>query len=289
MNKKTKLAAYTILMLILFVFTCLLFMRTDMVVIHPKGWIGVQQRDLLIFATLVMLIVVIPVFLLTYFIVIRYREGNEKSKYTPNWGHSALAETIWWGIPFIIILVLGTVNWITCFTLDQYRPLVSDKKPIRIQVVALQWKWLFIYPDEGFAVVNYIRFPKDVPVHFEITADAPMNSFWIPELGGQIFAMPGMRTELNLIANEIGTYKGVSANLSGDGFAGMRFNAQATSQEDFDKWIKKMQRVKRTLDKETFIELVKPSQKNPIRYYSLKNPKLFNWILTKDSMPHEVQ
>lgn len=286
MKNKSKLALYTALMLILFALTCIVFVRTDMIVIFPKGMIGIKQRDLLILSTLLMLIVVIPVFALIYYVVHRYHEDGDKKNYRPNWGHSAVAELVWWGVPFIIIVILGTINWITCYTLDQYRPIQSSKKPIEIQVVALQWKWLFIYPKEGFATVNYIQFPVDVPVHFTITADAPMNSFWIPELGGQIFAMPGMRTELNLIANEAGTYKGLSANLSGSGFAGMRFNAEAVSEDAYRRWVSKMRGKPELLDRKEFLRLAKPSKNNPVAVYSFKDKTLFKWIVTKDSMAH---
>ena len=289
MKRTTRIIIYSILVLIILVLCGIFLCNIDMVVLSPKGWIGLQQRNLFFFACLVMLIVIIPVFLLTFFITLRYRADNKKAKYTPNWGHNTLAEIIWWGIPFIIIIVLGTVNWIACFKLDPYKAIASEKKTIRIQVVALQWKWLFIYPDEGFAVMNYIRFPKDTPIHFEITADAPMNSFWIPELGGQIFAMPGMRTELNLIANANGKFRGVSANLSGDGFAGMRFIAEATSEQDYQKWLNKARSAKKTLNKKEFMKLNQPSKNNPVKYFSLKDPKLFDWVVTKDSMPHAVQ
>ncbi len=288
MKKSYRLIIYTLLVLAALVLLGLLVCQIDMAVMSPKGLIGVKQRDLLVFATLIMLIVVIPVFVLIFFVTWRYQEGKHKNtKYSPNWAHSTLAEIVWWGVPCIIIIILGTVNWICCYTLDPYRPIVSDKKAITIQVVALDWKWLFIYPDYDIATVNFIQFPKDVPVHFIITADAPMNSFWIPELGGQIFAMPGMRTELYLIANKEGSYKGLSANLSGVGFAGMRFTAKASSEEEFKNWISSVKRSRALLNKKSYFQLAKQSQNNPVVTYKVEDKNLFDWILMKDSMPHD--
>jgi len=256
-----------------------------MIVLTPKGWVGIEERNLLVIATLLMLIVVIPVFVLTIFIVWRYREGNEKATYRPNWAHSNLAEAIWWGVPSIIILILGTLNWVSSYKLDPYRPLKSDKKPLTIQVVALQWKWLFIYPEQDIATINFIQFPENTPIHFEISGDAPMNSFWIPELGGQIFAMAGMKTQLHLIADQQGDYMGVSANISGIGFSQMNFTARASSDKKFRRWVKQVKRSKNVLNTRTYVPIAKPSINNPIAYYVLKDPNLFDWIVMKDITP----
>lgn len=257
----------------------------DMVVLNPKGLIGRKEHQLIVISTWLMLIVVLPVFALTFWIAYKYRAGNKKAKYTPDWDHNSLAEIIWWGIPFIIIVVLSVLNWIACFDLDPFKSIESKNKPITIQVVALDWKWLFIYPEQKIAVVNLVEFPANTPVRFEITADAPMNSFWIPELGGQIFAMPGMRTELHLIADEEGEYRGVSANLSGKGFSGMTFTAKATSEVDFNKWVRSVRRSKNPLTKESFLALAKPSEREPVTFYTIKDPALFDWIVMKDMMP----
>ena len=290
MKSSYRLILYTLLILTIFVLLGVFFSRIDMAVITPKGLIGIKERDLLVFATLMMLIVVIPVFFLIFFVTWRYRASEQrKAKYCPEWSHSYLAELIWWGIPCVIIVILGTVNWISCYTLDPYRPIASQKKPITIQVVALDWKWLFIYPEYKIATVNFIQFPKDVPIHFIITADAPMNSFWIPELGGQIFAMPGMRTELYLIANQLGNFRGVSANLSGTGFAGMRFIAKASTEEEFKKWVASVQRSKDQLNRQTYEQLAKKSENHPVTTYVAKDPRLFDWIIIKDAKPHEVR
>jgi len=188
-------------------------------VLDPKGVIATQQRDLMKKVLLLMFIVTIPVFALTAFIVWRYREGKDAA-YKPDWDHNRLAETIWWGIPLVIILLISGLTWTSSHKLDPFRKIeASNSEPIKIQVVALDWKWLFIYPKYNIATVNMAQIPEDTPIDFEVTADAPMNSFWIPQLGGQIYAMSGMATHLNLMADQPGEYRGSSANLSGEGFA----------------------------------------------------------------------
>lgn len=285
MTRKTKHLLFSLLLLIILVLSIICMFRTEMVVLTPKGSIGIEQRNLLVVATLLMLIVVIPVLVLTFWIAWRYREGNKKASYTPDWGHSTLAEVIWWGIPCIIIVILGAINWISSYNLDPYKPIQSNKKTMTIQVIALNWKWLFIYPEQNIASINFIQFPEKTPIHFEITSDAPMNSFWIPELGGQIFAMPGMKTELYLIADEMGEFRGVSANLSGKGFSGMKFTAKASSEEDFEKWVREVKNTGKPLSMKTYNALVEPSENNKVAYYVLKDRVLFDWIVMKDMIP----
>ncbi len=212
-------------------------------VLDAKGSIAAQQRDLMLIATGLMLLIVVPVFALTIHIAWTYRAGNDKAEYRPDWDSNRKLEAIWWGFPALIILGLSVIIWNSSHSLDPYRPIASDTRPLKVQVVALQWKWLFIYPEQDIASVNYLRLPEDVPVSFELTADAPMNSFWIPQLGGQVYAMSGMATRLHLIANEQGTFQGSSANLSGEGFAAMRFVTEATSTGEFNDWVRTVQRV----------------------------------------------
>jgi cytochrome o ubiquinol oxidase subunit 2 len=205
----------------------------EIAVLMPKGIIALKQRDLLLFVQVVMLFVIIPVYFLTFVFSWKYRAQNTKAKYTPEWDESPLAEYIWWGVPCFFTLIIVILTWVRTYQLDPFKPIPSDQKPLTIQAVALQWKWLFLYPEEKIATVNFIQFPEQVPIHFEITADAPMNSLWIPQLAGQIYAMPAMKTELNLIADQKGDFRGSSANLSGVGFAGMHFVARASSQEEY--------------------------------------------------------
>jgi cytochrome o ubiquinol oxidase subunit II len=261
--------------------TLYLLFTQDIAILQTKGTIADQQRNLLVGTAILSLVVIVPVFVLTFYIAWKYRAGNKKAKYQPNWdGHRGL-ELTWWAIPLIIISLLAIVTWITSHSLDPYRPLTSDKKPVRVQVVALNWKWLFIYPDYNVASVNYLKFPEDTPVNFTITADAPMNSFWIPQLGGQVYAMSGMSTKLHLMASEPGSYNGSSANISGEGFAGMKFVAEATSEADFTSWIEAARSSHNNLDKTTYEQLAKPSRDNPPGTYKLTEPALYDIVVMK--------
>ncbi|MFZ4099884.1 MAG: ubiquinol oxidase subunit II [Chlamydiia bacterium] len=255
------------------------------VVLHPKGLIAWKQRDLLVTATWLMLIIVIPVFILTAFFAWKYRAGNEKAKYTPQDEGSVLAESIWWGVPCVIIFFLSIMNWNSSYELDPFKPIEHDRKAITIQVVALDWKWLFIYPEEQIATVNFIQFPQDTPISFRITADAPMNSFWIPELAGQVFAMPGMETQLHVLANEEGSFRGVSANLSGRGFAGMTFFAKASTQEEFDQWVQSVKTSAKPLDLKEYAHLVQQSENNPVETYLLAVNDLYQRIIMRYMTP----
>jgi cytochrome o ubiquinol oxidase subunit 2 len=185
----------------------------------------------------------------------------------------------------VIIVILAVITWRSSHELNPFRPLRADKPAITIQAIALDWKWLFIYPEHGIATVNFIQFPVKTPINFEITSDAPMNSFWIPALGGQIYAMPAMRSKLHLIADEIGDYRGASANISGKGFAGMKFTAKATHEEEFEKWAETVRQSPIHLDLNQYNELLVPSEYNPISYYSLLEPNLFEQVLMKYMAP----
>ena len=254
-------------------------------ILTPRGTIGSQERHLMGVAAALMMIVVIPVFIFTGLIVWRYRADNLGAKYTPDAdGHRGL-EALWWGIPCAIILVLAVLTWQASHSLDPFKRLSSDQKPLVIQVVALDWKWLFIYPAQNIATVNYVQFPENTPVIFQITADAPMNSFWIPQLGGQIYAMPGMSTELNLMAGGTGTYAGSSANLSGSGFAGMRFTARSTSAADFANWVAAVKKSPKQLTTSEYARLAQPSQNNPVAQYSSPEPGLYNDVVMQYMMP----
>jgi len=256
----------------------------NFVVLNPKGPIARQERNLIIFAALLSLAVVIPVFTMTAMIVWRYRESNTKATYSPEWDHSWIAETVWWTIPSLLILILGIVTWRSTHSLDPYKSLSSTNKPITIQVVALNWKWLFIYPQQGIASVNYLQFPEQTPVNFQITSDATMNSFWIPQLSGQIYAMSGMSTELHTLADGVGSYNGRSANISGEGFAGMTFVARSSTQADFNQWVRRVKQSPNHLDSASYESLAQPSQNNQISYYSAADNFLYDKIVLR-SMP----
>lgn len=259
----------------------------SMPVIDTRGVVGNAQRDTLYLAVLIMLIVVIPVFVLLFFFAIRYRETNKKAAYHPEWSSNKKLEAVWWGVPILIILVLSIVTWNTSHSLDPYRPLNSDVKPLQIQVVALQWKWLFIYPEHGIASVSELMMPVDTPVEFTITSDAPMNSFWIPQLGGQVYAMSGMSTKLHLDANKAGDYRGVSANISGEGHASMTFTAKARTSDEFTTWVSQVKRGG-TLTAENYEQLRLPSKNLGVRHYQLGDKGLYDMIVARYSGGHTM-
>lgn len=254
-------------------------------VLDPKGMIGEKERDLIITSSLLMLIVVIPVFILTWAFAWIYREGNVKAKHHPDWEHNYIAEYCWWGVPIFIIAILAVLTWKSSHELNPFKPIVTDKKPLTIQAIALQWKWLFIYPEQGIAVINFVQFPEKTPISFEITSDAPMNSFWIPQLGGQIYAMPAMRSRLHLIANEPGSFRGCSANISGAGFAGMKFTAKSSSEEDFNQWVQTIRQSPKNLNLDEYQHLLKASEYDPVTCYVLTQGDLFDRILMKYMQP----
>lgn len=258
----------------------------DSALLDPKGQIGLEERNLIITSTLLMLIVVIPVIIMTFWFAWRYRASNTKATYTPNWEHSTKIEIVLWTIPTIIIIALSIITWKSTHALHPGKPIESIEKPIRIDVVALDWKWLFIYPEQGIATVNEIAFPVDVPVEFHVTSGTVMNSFFIPQLGSQIYAMGGMENTLNLIANHKGIFPGISANYSGHGFSGMKFNAISNSREEFDAWVNKVKQSPKTLDIPTYSALTKPSEKNAVEYFATFKPGLFRDIMisTRDGV-----
>ncbi len=257
----------------------------NMGVFNPKGVIALAEMNLIVKTMLLMFIVVIPVFILLAVFSWRYRASNTKAKYTPDWHSNKTLEIIWWTTPIIIIAIIARMTWVSSHALDPYKPIGSNVPLITIQVVALDWKWLFIYPEQNIATVNFVQFPKDTPVNFRITGDAPMNSFWIPQLAGQIYAMAGMDTKLHIMASEEGEYKGVSANYSGYGFSGMKFIAKASSQEEFEQWVKDVQRSPNTLSFEEYSNLAKKSRNNAVAYYSSVNEGLYGKIIMKFMAP----
>ncbi|GAB6261722.1 ubiquinol oxidase subunit II [Photobacterium sp. R1] len=254
-----------------FVFFMSLFLSgCQFALLDPKGRIGVAEKDLIITSLLLMLIVVIPVILMTFYFAFKYRESNTGETYTPEWSHSTKIELVVWTVPIIIIAILGTITWRSTHALDPRQPIESTVEPMKIEVVSLDWKWLFIYPDQNIATINEVAFPKGVPVEFHVTSNSVMNSFFIPQLGSQIYAMTGMLNKLHLIADEAGVFDGISAGYSGHGFSGMKFKALALEdQATFDEWVQKVQasdNQMKTLN--DFQTIAKPSENVPVSYYS---------------------
>ncbi len=267
------------------------------VVLNPSGDIAAQQGRLVVIATWLMLLIIVPVIVLTLLFAWRYRASNTKATYKPEWDHSTQLELVIWSAPLLIIIALGALTWITTHTLDPYRPLdrigekrpvPKDVKPLVIEAVALDWKWLFIYPEQGVAVVNELAAPVDRPIEFRITASNVMNSLYIPALAGQIYAMPAMQSKLNAVINEVGVYEGFSANYSGAGFSDMRFKFHGVSETDFAAWIAKVKDANQRLDRPEYLVLEKPSTKVPVRYFGSVAPGMFGAILNRCVAPGTV-
>jgi cytochrome o ubiquinol oxidase subunit 2 len=256
-------------------------------VFDPQGPIALQERNLIVLAVLVMLVVAIPMLILLYTFAWKYRDGkgNKNTVYDPEHVGSALRQLAWWAIPAVIIVAIAIINWKSTHALDPTNAIASNVPPLTIQVVALEWKWLFIYPAQGIATVNFIQFPVNTPVHFELTADAPMSSFWIPQLGSQIYAMAAMQTQLNLEANTIGEYTGKDTEINGAGYAGMTFLAKSSSQADFNAWVASVQNSSSPLTMDTYNTLATPSQNNAEAFYSSVDKNLYDAILMKYMAP----
>lgn len=263
----------------------ILHFRDKIDLFFPKGIIALKERNLLFIIQILMLLVIIPVYVLTFIFSWKYSVNNPKEKYDPDLVDNKIAEYIWWGLPFIMVMIVAYLAWTRTYELDPFKPLESNKKPVTIQVVALQWKWLFIYPEEKIASLNFLQFPEQTPINFEITADAPMNSFWIPGLGSQIYAMPKMKTKLHLMADKVGDFRGCSANISGEGFAGMHFIARASTDTDYQEWVKSVKQSTKALNREEYDKLAAPSKDNPQEIYDLKDDTLFDQIIMKFMHP----
>jgi cytochrome o ubiquinol oxidase subunit II len=247
----------------------------------PKGPIGEAERFVIIAAIVLMLIVVIPVFIMAFWFARKYRASNTESTYMPKWSHSAKIEFFMWAVPIAIVTVLAILAWTSTHSLDPYKPIHSVEKPINIEAISLDWKWLFIYPDQDIATVNQITFPVNVPVSFKLTSDTVMTSFFIPQLGSQIYAMAGMQTRLHLLADKPGTYAGHNQQFSGRGYAGMHFKANAVSREEFQTWVQQIRQSPEKLDLDRYEKLANPSVGDPVTYFSSVKPDLFEHIMRK--------
>ena len=270
--------------------TALLTGCSKVVVLNPAGDIAAQQGQLVITATLLMLIIIVPVIFLTFLFAWKYRQSNTEAHYDPEWHHSTSLELVIWTVPLLIVIALGALTWIGTHKLDPYRPLdrVSatkplspDVKPLVVEVVAMDWKWLFFYPEQGIATVNELAAPVDRPIHFKLTATHTMNAFYVPDLAGMIYAMPGMQTELNAVINASGVYKGMSSHYSGSGFSGMTFKFHGLSQVDFDQWVAKNKSEGKALTRAAYLELAKPSERDPVQRFASVEEGLYDKVLNR--------
>lgn len=266
----------------------LLLSGCNMVVLNPAGDVARQQGNLVIMSTLLMLIIIVPVMVLTGLFAWRYRAANKEARYEPDWDHSTQLELVIWSAPLLIIICLGALTWVGTHLLDPYRaiaqtapgkPVSASEKPLEVQVVALDWKWLFIYPEQGVATINELALPVDRPVKFRISSSSVMNSFYVPALAGQIYAMPGMETKMHAVLNHTGTYEGFSANYSGAGFSHMRFKVRGLDQAGFDGWVNGVRGSGKGLDRAGYLALEKPSEKEPVRLFAKVDPMLFDAVI----------
>ena len=259
-----------------------------MVVLDPSGDVAAQQRNLIVISTILMLLIIIPVMVLTALFAWRYRQSNTAARYEPDWHHSTQLELVIWAAPLAIIICLGAVTWMGTHILDPYRQiaridpqrtLTAQAKPLVVDVVALDWKWLFIYPEYGIATVNELAAPVNRPIDFRITSDTVMNSFYVPALAGQIYAMPGMQTTLHAVINQPGEYQGISANYSGAGFSGMHFGFHGQTEAQFDAWVSQVKQSGGALDRTAYLQLERPSEDEPVRHYAAVEPDLYHAVL----------
>ena len=278
-------------------FLALALTGCNTVLMHPSGDIAAQQANLIIVSTILMLVIIVPVIVLTVFFAWRYRKNNTSATYLPNWDHSTMLELIIWGGPLLIIIALGLITWISTHTLDPYRPLSridashpipAGTKTLTVEVVALDWKWLFIYPELGIATVNELAAPVNVPIRFKITASSVMNSFFIPALAGQIYAMPGMETSMHAVINQPGDFDGFSANYSGAGFSDMRFKFHGMSADDFGRWVQRTKASSSVLKRADYVQLALPTQREPAKLYREVDSDLFHAIVNRCIAPQSV-
>lgn len=268
-------------------FTVLL-MGTNIRMLNPRGMVAQKEFELIVYTTVVLLAIAVPTLSFLYFFAWKYRESNAKAAYDPDKKHGKFFVFGMWAIPIVFVIVLAPVMWIGTHQLAPQKTITSSNKTLTVQVVAQRWKWLFIYPEQHIATVNYVQIPVNTPVEFDLTADdAPMSSFWIPNWGGQLYAMTGMTNKLNLMPTTTGDSEGSSAEINGKGFAGMKFTARASSKEDFDSWVSQVKQSPNVLDMVEYERLLKPSENNPVAYYSKADADIYDTVVMKYMGSHD--
>ncbi len=255
-------------------------------VTHPKGFIAHQELALIRTNILWMLLVIVPTLIWLLATAWKYRSQNERDDFDPEATSSPLTQVLLWVVPSCVIAVMCVITWKAAHRLDPYKPLFSNVKPLTIQVVALDWKWLFIYPEQNIATVNFVQYPENTPIQFKLTADgAPMNSFWLPQMSGQIYAMTGMCNTLNIIADASGVYRGRAVEINGDGYADMTFMAKSCSNHEFEDWVKQVKSSPMQLNQAAYSELSKRSIPDHTTLYASVEDDLFNKIIMKYMEP----
>ncbi len=272
--------------LILFFVFAFIAGQNRLVLLFPHGTIAQAQAHLIFLAIAIMLIIIVPVYATLFFVVFKFRSGKKNEKSSHGQKIPKKVQLLWWLAPTLIILAIAFITWGKTHKLDPYNALDSEAMPLKIQVVALQWKWLFLYPEENIATVNFVEFPEKTPVALELTSDGPMNSFWLPALSGQIYAMSGMSTKLHMEATSLGDFNGFAAEINGKGYSGMKFTARSVKKEEYDKWVKETKNNK-MLDTDGYKKLAIPSEDAPMLLYGSYEKGLYNKILTKYQQPME--
>jgi cytochrome o ubiquinol oxidase subunit 2 len=252
-------------------------------VLDPHGPVGVSEKLILTDSLAIMLAIVVPLILATIGFAWWFRASNKRATYLPNWDFSGHLELIVWAIPTLVIIFLGGIAWFGSHALDPYKALASKAKPVEVEVVSLDWKWLFIYQNEGIATVNQLVVPVGTPLHFRLTSSGVMNSFFVPQLGSQIYTMPGMTTRLNLLAERPGDYPGLSSNFSGDGFSDMRFLVHAVPASEFSGWVARTRSEGTALDTAAYVELARPGGDVKPQTYRGVEPNLFERIVQQNT------
>ncbi|MER9563629.1 MULTISPECIES: ubiquinol oxidase subunit II [unclassified Mesorhizobium] len=254
-------------------------------VLDPQGPVGAAQRTILLNSVAIMLAIVIPTIVATLGFAWWFRETNTRARFLPDWAYSGRIELVVWSIPILVILFLSGIIWIGSHDLDPMKPLDSQQKPLEVQVVSLDWKWLFIYPEQNVASINQLVVPAGRPVHFSLTSASVMNAFFVPQLGGMIYTMNGMTTQLHLQADQQGKFYGRSAHFSGDGFPGMQFVLHAVAADAFDAFVNSARSQGQALDKTSYQELARQSMDVPSSTYGSVEPDLFHEIATQGVPP----
>ena len=254
-------------------------------ILDPQGPIGAAEKSILIDSLAIMLAIVLPTIVAVFGFAWWFRASNPKARYLPHWAYSGRIELVVWSIPTLTIILLGGVAWLGAHQLDPARAVEGSARPLTIQAVSLDWKWLFIYPDQQVATINTLTVPAGVPLHFELTSASVMNVFFIPQFGSMIYTMNGMATQLNLRADRLGTFGGLSAHFSGDGFSDMHFDVHVVPSEQFSKWAQQASRAEKPLDEASYSEIARPSTRDQPAIYRLADPHLFHAIVMQKLPP----
>ena len=289
MKKKLPITLFLIIIFLVIGWFSYLLTQVDLQVLNAKGIIAAKESYIIMFSMGLMLAIAIPVVIAAYFVVWKFRSGNKKSKHMPEWTGNKYIKGFYWMFFISIALFFFAVVWFTAHDLDPYKPIPSENEEMVIQVVALRWKWLFIYPEENIATVNFIQIPVNTPVRFSLTADGPMNSFWIPQLSGQIYSMAAMETTIHMKGDVLGDFQGGAAEINGEGFSGMRFTTRVSSKKDYDLWLEKARNSPSPLDKVTYKKLSEPSEYNSVVFYSPIDDNVYDDIMMRYMLPQNSE